>query len=245
MKLFVNACNGITTDTNPLENLQHFFDTITEIDEAIINEFFTKGAAMFQLAINIKAAKACLLNFKDVVENILKDEPSTTQQSFCQNPTNENFMKWAKASTLMAKKDIKSSPAKKSLSQILQTMRQTQSQMQPTQGITNVPLSMQCIDAQQTQSMPTNEEDPFLQSQSSATDISSQDQAIISNQPSTSTGLTTKTTAKIPISSLAQSSDDDDLIPFPLLAFQGKSFPERFHDVYAQLVVVKKNKAQA
>ena len=94
-------------------------------------------------------------------------------------------------------------------------------------------------------SMPTNEEDPFLQSQSSATDISSQDQAIISNQPSTSTGLTTKTTAKIPISSLAQSSYDDDLIPFPLLAFQGKSFPERFHDVYAQLVVVKKNKAQA
>ena len=75
---------------------------------------------MFQLAINIKAAKACLLNFKDVVENILKDEPSTTQQSFCQNPTNENFMKWAKASTQTAKEDIKSSPAKKSLSQILQ-----------------------------------------------------------------------------------------------------------------------------
>ena len=111
LKLFVNSCNAITVDTRALENLQHCFETISEVDEAIINEFMTKGAAMFQLEINIKAAKACLLNFKDVVENIMKDEPSTTQQCFCQTPTNQNFMRWAKALTLTAKKNIKSSPA--------------------------------------------------------------------------------------------------------------------------------------
>ena len=142
---------------------------------------------MFQLAINIKAAKACLLNFKDVVENIFKDEPSTTQQAFCQNPTNKNFMKWARASTLTAKKDIKSSPAKKSLSQILQTMRQTQGSL--------------------------STQDSFLQTQSTGPQISPQDQAIISNKQSTAS--LNKPTLRQPLSVLEESSEDDELLPFP------------------------------
>ena len=173
MKLFVNSCNAITVNTRALENLQHCFETISEVDEAIINEFMTKGAAMFQLAINIKAAKACLLNFKDVVKNIMKDEPLTTQQWFCQTPTNENFMRWAKALTLTAKKDIKSSPAKKSLYQILQSMQETETQMQSPQQRTNLSFSRQCADTHESHVMARNEKDPFLQTQPTTADISS------------------------------------------------------------------------
>ena len=187
MNLFVSSCNDTTIDINPLQNLQHSFDTLTELDEAILNEFLKKGAAMFQLAINIKAAKACLLNFKDVAENILKDQPSTTQQAFCQNPSNDNFIKWARASTLTAKKELKSSPAKKSLSQILQNMRQTQGSV--------------------------STQDPFLHTQSTPPQISPQDQAIISNNQST-TSLN-KPTLRRPLSAVQESSEDDELLPLP------------------------------